>query len=90
MISELPNFSEANPHTFRTPEYNAQVSEIHASFIAQTENYFNMERWPTAARQKAHELAWQAGHSGGYSEIFNSYYDLVDLGEAFLDAPEEE
>lgn len=58
-------------------KYNQETSNLIAKFKVDLEKEFDTTDNPKA--KECYDLAWQWGHSSGLSEVYNYYYDLVDL-----------
>lgn len=50
--------------------------ELIRQFRADLEEEFGTQNWDR--RQQAWDLAWDEGHSGGFSEVFNHYINYVE------------
>jgi len=57
--------------------YHARDAEIHALFVRDLAEEFGMSDHPK--KDAVFALAWEYGHSGGYTEVHNYYMDLVGL-----------
>lgn len=60
-------------------EYNNEECRIEEQFRLDTLAYHNMP--DNAITRKMLAIAWENGHSCGYSEVFNEFWDFVDLWE---------
>ena len=64
--------------------YLDEEDRILLAFKVQQVSDFKLDRFSQATQDKLFNLAWELGHSYGYSEVHNHYYDLVDLLETTL------
>ena len=58
-------------------QYGEEKHKLHEEFINDLFENFNVTDNPK--RHRAFELAWEKGHSNGLEEVYNEFYDLVDL-----------
>ncbi len=58
-------------------EYNDEIAKLHDEFVNDLFENFNVTDNPK--RFKCFELAWEKGHSNGLEEVYNEFYDLVEL-----------
>lgn len=58
-------------------DYLAEDGRIHDEFRKSLFETFDVVDNPK--RDKAFAIAWEKGHSNGYSEVANEFADLVDL-----------
>ena len=58
-------------------EYNDERGKLHDEFVDDLFENFNVTGNPK--RFKCFELAWEKGHSNGLEEVYNEFYDLVEL-----------
>ncbi len=58
-------------------QYGEEKHKLHEEFINDLFENFNVTDNPK--RHKAFELAWEQGHAYGFEEVYNKFYDLVDL-----------
>ena len=65
-------------------EYNDESAKLQDEFVNDLFENFNVTDNPK--RFKCFELAWEKGHSNGLEEVYNEFYDLVELIQA-LDEP---
>ena len=61
----------------RRKEYNDESAKLHDEFVNDLFENFNVTDNPK--RFKCFELAWEKGHSNGLEEVYNEFYDLVEL-----------
>jgi hypothetical protein len=58
-------------------QYGEEKHKLHEEFVNDLFENFNVADNPK--RHKAFELAWEQGHAYGFEEVYNKFYDLVDL-----------
>jgi hypothetical protein len=58
-------------------QYNDESAKLHKEFVNDLFENFNVTDNPK--RSKCFELAWEKGHSNGLEEVYNEFYDLVEL-----------
>lgn len=58
-------------------QYNEESGKRHDEFINDIFEEFHVTDNPK--RDKCFSLAWEYGHSSGYSEVYNHFSDLVEL-----------
>ena len=58
-------------------EYNDESAKLHEEFVNDLFENFNVT--DNSKRQKAFDLAWEKGHANGLEEVYNEFYDLVEL-----------
>lgn len=63
---------------FARKAWNIQTATMEAKFQDDMFEEFGVEDDPQ--RHNAYSYAWEHGHSGGYSEIYNVFSGLVDYG----------
>ncbi len=61
----------------RRKEYDDERTKLHEEFVNDLFENFNVTDSPK--RFKCFELAWEKGHSNGLEEVYNEFYDLVEL-----------
>lgn len=54
-------------------------------FRKDIEEEFELYRFPSTIISLIHSKAYDKGHSGGYSEIRNCYYDIVEFVEQIVE-----
>ena len=69
-ISKLDTFAQRQ-------KYRKASHEFQKDFKEALEIIFYVDGHPKA--DLLFQLAWEYGHSGGYSEVLNYYIDLVEL-----------
>lgn len=65
-------------------EYNVYVGQKHDQFRKDMEEFHNLSIFSEGAVQAIHAKAWENGHSGGFSQVCNSYYDIVEFVKKIL------
>lgn len=65
-------------------KYTKAENEAQNQFRADMEKYWGFTELPDEVKSKIHYLAWEAGHSYGYSEVSNHYDEFVELAELCL------
>lgn len=60
-------------------EYQDREAEIQVQFRADAEVEHGFAHLPVELKSRLHGIAYEEGHAHGYEEIFNQYYDLVEL-----------
>ena len=63
----------------RRKEYNDESAKLHEEFVNDLFENFNVTNNPK--KHKAFALAWEKGHANGLEEVYNEFYDLVELIE---------
>lgn len=63
-------------------EYNEETRRVSQLFDDHLKECFRTAGATEKAVSEAYRIAWDKGHSSGYSEIVNESYDLVELIEA--------
>ena len=58
-------------------QYTDEKHKLHEEFVNDLFENFNVTNNPK--RQKAFDLAWEKGHANGLEEVYNEFYDLVEL-----------
>jgi ArsR family metal-binding transcriptional regulator len=58
-------------------EYDAESAKLHQEFVKDLFEEFGVCNNPKSIR--CFELAWEHGHSSGYSEVYNYFGDFVEL-----------
>ena len=58
-------------------QYGEETHKLHEEFVNDLFENFNVTDNPK--RFKCFELAWERGHSNGLGEVYNEFYDLVEL-----------
>ena len=61
----------------RRKEYSDESAKLYQEFQNDLFENFNVTDNPK--RFKCFELAWEKGHSNGLEEVYNEFYDLVEL-----------
>jgi hypothetical protein len=74
VIQEVLNVDGYNAHL---KQYGEETHKLHDEFINDLFENFNVTDNPK--RHKVFELAWEQGHAYGFEEVYNKFYDLVDL-----------
>jgi hypothetical protein len=82
LMDEYPNAviqEVLNEEGYKThqKQYVEEVHKLHGEFINDLFENFNVSDNPK--RHRAFELAWDKGHASGLEEVYNEFYDLVDL-----------
>lgn len=62
--------------------YNQAQAEMRKLFEQDMEEEFGFSYLPEEIKQKIHNAAWENGHSGGYSDVYAHYPDIVNLVES--------
>lgn len=65
-------------------KFYAEEARIHDKFLADVEENWGFDKYPVHVRRAIHSAAWERGHSSGYSEVWNCYYDLVAFVDTIL------
>jgi len=60
-------------------QYGEEKHKLHEEFVNDLFENFNVTNNPK--KHKAFELAWEKGHANGLEEVYNEFYDLVELIE---------
>jgi hypothetical protein len=68
---------DEDAYKVRRKEYNDERTKLHEEFVNDLFENFNVTDNPK--RSKCFELAWEKGHSNGLEEVYNEFYDLVEL-----------
>jgi hypothetical protein len=58
-------------------KYGEEKQKLQEEFINDLFEEFGVG--DNTKRHKAFDLAWEKGHASGYSEVYNEFYDLVEL-----------
>ena len=58
-------------------QYGEETHKLHEEFVNDLFEEFGVSDNPK--RYKAFHLAWEKGHSNGLEEVYNEFYDLVEL-----------
>jgi hypothetical protein len=58
-------------------QYHEEEQKLHEEFVNDLFENFNVTNNPK--RHKVFALAWEKGHSNGLEEVYNEFYDLVEL-----------
>ena len=58
-------------------QYGEEHHKLHEEFVNDLFENFNVTDNPK--RHNAFELAWEKGHANGLEEVYNEFYDLVEL-----------
>jgi hypothetical protein len=58
-------------------EYDDERTKLHEEFVNDLFENFNVTDNPK--RYTAFHFAWEKGHSNGLEEVYNEFYDLVEL-----------
>ena len=58
-------------------QYDEETHKLHEEFVNDLFEEFCVSDNPK--RYKAFHLAWERGHANGLEEVYNEFYDLVDL-----------
>ena len=58
-------------------QYDTERTKLHEEFVNDLFENFNVMNNPK--KDKAFALAWKRGHYSGYEEVYNEFYDLVEL-----------
>ncbi len=74
VIQEVLNEERYKAHL---NQYGEETHKLHGEFINDLFEDFNVSDNPK--RHRAFELAWDKGHAYGLEEVYNKFYDLVDL-----------
>ena len=53
-------------------------------FLSDCEEYFNFKHLPENVKSAIHSFVWDKAHSGGFSELFNYYFDVIELVEKII------
>lgn len=64
--------------------YNEADSAARNQFELDCEEEFGFSKLSPKIKSALHAKAWSDGHSYGYSEVKNQYYDLVELVETVI------
>lgn len=70
---------------FATRKENAEVNEAYYTEMRRLEDQFKVDLLADLGltghpkADKVYALAWQRGHSSGYSEVYNEAIDLAEL-----------
>lgn len=58
-------------------QYGEETHKLHEEFVNDLFEEFGVSDNPK--RHKAFHLAWEKGHANGLEEVYNEFYDLVEL-----------
>jgi hypothetical protein len=58
-------------------QYGEETHKLHEEFVNDLFEEFGVSDNPK--RYKAFHLAWEKGHANGLEEVYNEFYDLVEL-----------
>ena len=58
-------------------QYGEEKHKLHEEFVNDLFEKFGVSDNPK--RHKAFDLAWEKGHANGLEEVYNEFYDLVEL-----------
>jgi hypothetical protein len=58
-------------------QYGEEKHKLHEEFVNDLFEEFGVTDNPK--RHKAFHLAWEKGHANGLEEVYNEFYDLVEL-----------
>jgi hypothetical protein len=58
-------------------QYDTERIKLHDEFVNDLFEEFNVG--DNIKRHKAFDIAWDKGHSSGLEEVYNEFYDLVEL-----------
>jgi hypothetical protein len=58
-------------------QYGEETHKLHEEFVNDLFEEFGVSDNPK--RHKAFHLAWEKGHTNGLEEVYNQFYDLVEL-----------
>ncbi len=58
-------------------QYGEETHKLHEEFVNDLFEEFGVSDNPK--RHKAFDLAWEKGHANGLEEVYNQFYDLVEL-----------
>lgn len=67
-------------------EYYKEAARLKTLFHQDVEQELGFSDLPQIVKDKIHEKAYEWGHSYGYSEIFNEYYDILDFVNSIREA----
>jgi hypothetical protein len=71
----------ADHNTEIRAKYNEAQSKLNSEFEADVEDNFGFADFPERVKGRIHYLAYEEGHSGGYSDILCQYDELVEFAE---------
>ena len=74
VIQEVLDEEEYKAHQ---KEYREEEQKLHEEFVNDLFEEFGVG--DNLKRHKAFDLAWEKGHSNGLEEVYNEFYDLVEL-----------
>jgi predicted nucleic acid-binding protein len=74
VIQEVLNEEEYKAHL---KQYGEETHRLHEEFVNDLFNHFNVSDNPK--KHKVFEIAWEKGHAYGHEEVYNVFYDLVEL-----------
>ena len=82
LMDEYPNaviqeVLDEEAYKARRKEYNDERTKLHEEFVNDLFENFNVTDNPK--RYTAFHFAWEKGHSNGLEEVYNEFYDLVEL-----------
>jgi hypothetical protein len=58
-------------------QYDIERTKLHEEFVNDLFEEFGVG--DNIKRHKAFDIAWEKGHSNGLEEVYNEFYDLVEL-----------
>jgi predicted nucleic acid-binding protein len=58
-------------------QYGEETHKLHEEFVNDLFEEFGVTDNPK--RHKAFQVAWEKGHANGFEEVYNEFYDLVEL-----------
>jgi len=64
-------------YTAHRNQYYIEHTKLHEEFVNDLFEEFGVG--DNLKRHKAFELAWEKGHANGLEEVYNEFYDLVEL-----------
>ena len=65
-------------------KYSNESARLHELFEQDMVDEFNLLQFPFSIIRKIHDVAWEKGHSGGYAEVYNCYFDIVEFAEFIM------
>jgi len=82
LMDEYPNaviqeVLDEDAYKARRKEYDDESTKLHEEFVNDLFENFNVTDNPK--RYTAFYFAWEKGHSNGLEEVYNEFYDLVEL-----------
>lgn len=67
---------------------NFYLDNKDANFTKDVEEFFpEFDKFSQKVKNKIHQMAWDRGHAYGYYQVFNEYYDLVELANMAVSQP---